>query len=59
MDLNLKYPDLTPDELKLMGNIASDLQCDLRTAEYVMRLEERLARMDEQLATLLDEHQQG
>ena len=58
MDLNLKYPDLTPDELKLMGNIASDLQCDLRTAEYVMRLEERLARMDEQLATLLDEHQQ-
>jgi hypothetical protein len=58
MDLNLKYPDLTPDELKQMGDIATDLQCDLRTAEYVMRLEERLARMDEQLAALWNEHEQ-
>ena len=58
MDLNLKYPDLSKEELDQMGYIATELQCDLRTAEYIMRLEERLTRMDEKLDVLWDEFHQ-
>lgn len=59
MDIKIKNPNLTKDELAEIQTIATELQCNLWTAEYIMRLEKKLTVMEGKLSELWDNSQRG
>ena len=58
MNMKITYPKLTAEEIDEIEQIAERLGIGLEAAEYVMRLERKLERMEEKLSELWDDYRQ-